>query len=179
MRSGAAADAASSALASVVIAVAQDGQLRRQTIQQADERQQEIDPLLLHEPRHDRDQRTTGRAEVGQPHPLQRGLPADGLAGQVRPGVRGGKAGVGGRIPDRGVDAVEDADQRVAAGLELVLDAHAFGLGQDLPGVGRAHGDHRVGQPDAAHQRVAAAVPEERFPEVREREQPARSAQPW
>ena len=64
---------------------------------------------------------------------------------------------IGLRIPFVGVDAVENADESIAALAQRPVEAEAARGRGDLCRVVRAHGDDDVGQPDAAEQRIAVA----------------------
>ena len=87
---------------------------------------QEIEALLRIEPAdHPQDRPVVARIEA---HPLEQVGPAGRLAGPIRRRVRRRQVGVGGRVPDRRVDPVEDPEEARPAG--------QVGLG-GLPAQGR------------------------------------------
>ena len=68
-----------------------------------------------------------------------------------------GEVRIARRIPFVAVDTVEDAVQRVGAPPHDVLEAMTEGGREDLPRIGRAHGEDRAGVQDAALEVVHAA----------------------
>ena len=66
--------------------------------------------------------------------------------------------GVRGGVPDRVVDAVGDADQRLRSFAQDAIEASAALRSLDLARVGRAHGRDAVGRDDALLQQVDPAV---------------------
>ena len=66
---------------------------------------------------------------------------------------------VGGRIPEVGVDPVQDAHERITVGPQRFVETEPALPCRDLPGVVRRHGDHPVGEGDPTRQRVRVAPP--------------------
>ena len=116
----------------------------------------DVDPLLLdhaaHE-RHDRRLRVDRERQLLLESPL-----APRLVGRVFRVVARGQRGVRGRVPDAVIDAVEDARERLAAGVQDAVEPGAERGRLDLARVRGAHRRHRVGREDALLQEVDAAV---------------------
>ena len=62
-------------------------------------------------------------------------------------------------VPHLGVDAVEDAGERVAPVCQRYVHAASELRREDLPGVVRRHRDDRVGKREGTGERVGAAPP--------------------
>ncbi len=96
---------------------------------------------------------------VAQPTSRQQCASALLLPRQGGGAVAGSEVWVGGRTPLRGVDAVADAREVVAARPELVIEAHTRLGPDDLAGVGGADGQDPVGATDGSQQRVDRSPP--------------------
>ena len=112
-------------------------------------REQQVEPLLVEQPRHHADHRAVAGLDAVQR--AQR--PArHGARGRIVGGERLGHRVVGGRVEPLGIDPVHDPDQVVLG--EQALEAVAeLGAG-DLPRVGGADGGDGGGGGDAATEQV-------------------------
>ena len=81
--------------------------------------EQQVHPLLVHEPAHQAHQ--VGIGVNGEAHPFLQGPFAHRLAGQVIGGEIGRQAGIAHRVPIVLVDAVEDAAQLTANKIEQAV----------------------------------------------------------
>ena len=61
-------------------------------------------------------------------------------------------------IPQRVVDAVEDAGQHGSAPIEHVAQPHAAFVGEDLRGIGRRHRGNAIGQRNASFEKTDPSV---------------------
>ncbi|OQC35578.1 MAG: hypothetical protein BWX64_02394 [Acidobacteria bacterium ADurb.Bin051] len=106
----------------------------------------EIDPLLLHETAHHADH---GNLVSGlHPHPLEQRPLHPRLAGEIGGAVMVGEVRIVPRIPVAVVDAVDDPDQARGPLAEEAVEPEAALGGEDLAGVGLAHGGEQIGVPD-------------------------------
>ena len=119
-----------------LVAAAEDGQLGRQVGDAFAQREDEVESLLVRQAADDAEQRTVG-SDIEPHFLLQRALVV-ALGGQPVGGIGGGQRGVAGRVPERRVDAVQDAAQRAGAVAQQGREAVAEGFVLDFPGVGRA-----------------------------------------
>ena len=71
------------------------------------------------------------------------------LSREVPGGVTGRQEGIGPRIPDRGIHAIEYPDDVICARLHHPLEPASAFRGLDLLGVGRTHGRDPVGEEDS------------------------------
>ena len=109
----------------------------------------EVDALLLDEPRHHPDQRQGGR--VRKPALRDQRLAVHALALQAIAIVMAGDQRVAGRIPFHVVDPVQEPEEVGAATREHAFEAEAeLAVGLDLARIGRAHRREEVRerQPD-------------------------------
>ncbi len=115
-------------------------------------RGQDVEALLRIEPAdHAQD-----RSVVAGVHPVagQQIGPAQRLAGQVRRGERRGEELVRGRIPDRGVQPVEDPDEPIAQRPQDHVQAHPELGREGLGRVARRDRVDQVGALDAGGQQI-------------------------
>ena len=143
------ADPRAEAIASVVrphvqvslgrgVARAEDHDLRVEIEDARERREDDVGALLLIEARDDADERHVGSLREPELR-LQRAL-ARGLSREIARVVSRGERGVGGRIPHRLVDAVQDADEIAAAEVDEVLEPRAAGRAADPLRVGGRDG---------------------------------------
>ena len=104
---------------------------------------EDVHALLRCQPADNREEHAGTRL---QPERLLDRPPVFGAAAERRSVVGGGERAVGGRIPDVGIDAVEDAGQHVAAGAQQAVEAHAARRRADFGGIGGADGGDGVGE---------------------------------
>src|SRR5262249_59171691 len=94
----------------------------------------------------------------GEPELALQGGPAASLAGEAVPIVASGNQRVGRRVPDRIVDAVQDASQAVGAQAEDAVEAGAERRRLDLLGIAGTHGRDRVREEESRLQVADVAV---------------------
>ena len=135
---------------------AEHGDLCRQVERARGDVEQQVEALLLGEAAHHRQQRPVG-AHLEAHFRLQRGL-VRGLVFQPARAVMLDQVAVVRRVPVAGVDAVEDAGEVRRAMSQQAGHAHAFGIGLDLAGVGRAHRADRGGMLQAGLEEGQVAV---------------------
>jgi hypothetical protein len=92
-----------------------------------------------------------------RPSLLQRRFAA-GLSGRVVGAERGRQQRVDGRVPDSGVDTVEDALEFMGPAAQQAVEAAALVVVLDLAGVAGAHGADPVGVVQPGLHEVEAAV---------------------
>jgi len=115
-------------------------------------RGQQVETLLRIEPAdHPEHRRVVGRVETDA---RQEVGPAGGLAGEVRGRIRRREVGVGRRVPDGRVEAVEDAEVAVALRPQRGVEAEPEIRPQRLAGVRRADGVDQVRSLDPGPQQV-------------------------
>ena len=108
-------------------------------------------PLLGIQPT---DHSQQGLGVLGQPEALAQGLLAAGLGRQAVRAEGLGDAGVRQGIPDRDVDAIEDAGKAVRPGAQRGLEPQSLLGGQDLPGVTGGDSGDVVAMDDAPLQQI-------------------------
>ena len=124
--------------------------------QRIGDRADQVEALLVDQPRHEADQRHVGLHGQARLF-LQRGLVRGTLFDAVHVELDG-DMWIGGRIVQLGVDAVEDAEQPVAAvAQDRVQPLPELGR-QDLTGVGLADGVDDVGKEQSARHHVHDVV---------------------
>ena len=134
---------------------------------------QQVEALLRVEPADHPDHRA--RIVGIEPDPGQQVPPAGRLAGPIGARIGRRRVRVGGRIPDRGVQPVEDAHEAVALGAQRAVEAHPEGRRERLGGEARRDGVDELGPVDPREQQVDAVgvglddPVAERQPELAER----------
>lgn len=119
-------------------------------------RQQRVDALLVDETTNESDDRH-GLAN-GEAQRLPEGAAATLAGRDVERVVTRRDGRVGGGVPRRVVDAIDDADELRAAGAQDAVESVATFRRLDLARVRHADGRHRVGRHDALLQDVDLAV---------------------
>ena len=115
---------------------------------------EQVEALLrIEPPDHPDDRARVGRVE---PEPGQQVGPAGRLAGPVLARIRRRQVGVGGRIPDRRVEPVEDPDEPVALGPQGAVESHPERGRERLGGEPGRDGVDQLGAFDALEQEVDA-----------------------
>ena len=156
------------------LAAAHHGQLRALRQQRRQRVDQQVDALLLGEPTDDAKQR---RDALHRQTQLQlQGTPAGALAFDLIGAEGCGDGRIGGRVPDRAVDPVEDAVQHARPRPQQAVKAAALLGREDLAGVGGAHGGDRIGKRQPALDERKLAVKLQR-PRVEQRRRQAEFGQ--
>ncbi len=103
--------------------------------------------------------------------------PTGRLTASVLQRVAGGSRGIRDRVPELGVEAVEDPEESIAPGPQTVVEAHPLRRPEGLGGETRAHRIHEVGTIDRGPEQVepiAIGARERRAPPDSELGQPIR-----
>ena len=140
----------------LALAAPEHANLRAELEELVRRRAQEIDALLVREAAHRAKERRCRLLGEIEP-PLQRRLVA-ALALEARPGIALGDQRVVHRIPQLGVDAVDDAAQDAAALAQHAVQPAARLLALDLARISRAHRGDGVGVDQPALQEREAPV---------------------
>ena len=131
---------------------------------------EQVEALLrIEPPDHPDDGPGVGRVE---PDPRQQVGPAGGLARPILARVRRGEVGIGGRVPDLRVEAVEDPEEPVALGAQRAVEAHPE-LGRQR--LGRETRARRCWRARPARSRSGAGRSRRRRARRRRRPVPARA----
>ena len=142
------------------VARAEDRELHPERLELGDQRQQQVDALLLREAGH-RDGERPGPLGKAQPVEERRSRDASSPTGRRRR-TGAGRERVARRVPDVRIDAVADPDERVAPLAQKGVEAGTRLRTEHLLAVRRADDDDDVGEGDPARERIARTVSGER-----------------